>query len=238
MSDATSASAATPGSGHNKPPQSETKKLFGKARKALRASSRHTKEAREQLHAFLVHVMEICEYARRHANNASAVRDELDEAGVLHLKREKDDWFAPLVNAAFDKKDREAEKTNISKYVSVLKHAERLAKSANTAASELLKQLFADGASVARLASDEAKARRADAAQKAGAAQKEGSKGSVAEPASSTPAAASKASAAQIEALAPTLEDLTALWDRADGKTQTLFRQSIGCVGDFAVTAA
>src|SRR6266513_4441012 len=113
MSDALTASAAPPGQGHNKPPQSEAQKLFGQAKKALRASSRHTKEARDQLHAFLVHVMEICEYARQTVENRRAVELELHDAGVLHLKKEEGDWFRPLVTAAFDKEHREPEKTNI-----------------------------------------------------------------------------------------------------------------------------
>ena len=36
------------------------------------------------------------------------------------------DWFRPLVTAAFDEADREREKTNISKYVSVLCYAQRV----------------------------------------------------------------------------------------------------------------
>jgi hypothetical protein len=106
--------------GHNGPAPSEVRKLFASARESLGAHSRHSKNAVEQLHSFLIYVMETYESAQQ---NADEVDQELTKA---HAPRGRSgDWFRPLVKAAFDEADRKREKTNISKYVSVLSYAER-----------------------------------------------------------------------------------------------------------------
>jgi hypothetical protein len=69
--------------------------------------------------------METCEYASQSRDNAAEVELELFKA---HSPRgQSDDWSRPLVRAAFDEPDREREKTNISKYVSVLSYAKPMA---------------------------------------------------------------------------------------------------------------
>jgi hypothetical protein len=148
MNDAASALA-----GHNGPPPSEARKLFAAAKASLGAHSRHSKNAVEQLRAFLVRVMETYEYALQSPENAAEVELELFRA---HAPRgQSGDWFRPLVKAAFDEADREREKTNISKYVSVLSYAKRQ----GTRSAQLAE--FLATRAISEIVALEAKARRA-----------------------------------------------------------------------------
>ena len=146
-----------PAPNHNHPPPSEAQRLLAEARKSLQAHSRHSKGAIDKLRDFLVHVMERCEFAEESAENAKEVRLELLEAGV-HAPAGKS-WLGPLVNASFHSEaEREAEKTNVSKWVSVLCYARR----ANIKASGLKEWLERPENTIAALARKEAKARQAE----------------------------------------------------------------------------
>ncbi len=144
----------TPTPDHNQPPPSEAHRLLTAARNSLSAHSRHTKDAVEQLRAFLVRVMEACEYARQSEQNADEVEHELWRAKAPFV--EKGDWFRPLVTAAFDEADREREKTNISKYVSVLCYAQRVGKTSADLGA------FLQQKSISEIVRLEAEARRTD----------------------------------------------------------------------------
>ena len=142
------------GAQHNHPPPTEAHKLLAEAQHSLRAHSRHDKEAIQHLHAFIVHVMKTCEYARQSPQNAAEVEHELWRARAPYVK--DDQWFHPLVTAAFDEADRKDEKTNISKYVSVLSYAVRKGLTSATLPELLAKK------GVSEIAHLEAEARRGE----------------------------------------------------------------------------
>jgi hypothetical protein len=139
---------------HNHPPATEAHRLLAEAKKSLGAHSRHSKDAVKELRAFLARVMETCEYARQSDATADEVEHELLKAKVF--VEDDGEWFRPLVAAAFDKKDREREKSNISKYVSVLCYAQRT----GVASAGMMEWLEKPENTISALAAKEAEARR------------------------------------------------------------------------------
>src|SRR5262249_30672433 len=126
-----------PGAGHNHSPVDE---LFGKAKRELHAYSRHDKQAVKALRRFLVHVMEICEFAEQNRESRNDVVAALLDKGV-QVSTEGSDWLHALVAAHFSTEDRAREKTNISKYASVLCYARRQ----GITAAGMMKELFCEG---------------------------------------------------------------------------------------------
>ena len=141
---------------HNKAPADT---LLDDVRKLLRAHSRNSKGAIEELHKFLAAVMKTCEYASQNEENAKDVKRTLFDAGTQ--PPDEGTWFRTVIAAAFEKKDRDAEKTNITKWASALCYAERQHKTSD----DLMSWLKSN--SIATLARLEAEVRRSEKAPKA-----------------------------------------------------------------------